>query len=169
MYTPYLLLTRPAYRVILLFLGISLLAGCGQSHQLGMEDNPQEILEMKLNNRDAVLTSAQSVSLLGHCVELGRQNAAAAAERNAIAIVGTTGAGKSTTANYWMGCKMHAEIIDELPCHSSTGSVYVSIRSIGARRISVLVQRPIPCRDRADAGYSTRGRQDHVSDSIDQR
>ena len=71
-----------------------------------MEDNPQEILDRKLNNPNTVLTPNQSISLVSHCAELGDRNAADADDKNAIAIAGVTGSGKSTTANYWLGCDM---------------------------------------------------------------
>ena len=99
---------RPTYAIILLALATILLGSCGQSHQLGMEDNPEEILERKINNPDQVLTPNQSISLLNHCTQLGTQRAAHAANREAHVVLGNTGAGKSTTINALLGCQMKA-------------------------------------------------------------
>jgi energy-coupling factor transporter ATP-binding protein EcfA2 len=71
-----------------------------------MEDNPEEILERKLNNPQAELTPNQSISLLNHCAQLGAQNAVPAANREAHVVLGNTGSGKSTTINALMGCRM---------------------------------------------------------------
>ena len=98
--------TKFAHGIALLSLGTGLLSNCSQAHQLGMEDDPQEILEMKLNNPQTELTPTQSVFLLGHCVALGEQNAATVANKSAITTLGETGIGKSTSINYWMGCDM---------------------------------------------------------------
>ena len=94
------------YRSTVLVLAISLLGGCSQSQQLGMEDNPQKILEMKLNNPEVVLTSNQSITLVDHCAELGEQNAIAATHRVTCLTLGNTGVGKSTFLNGVMGCKL---------------------------------------------------------------
>ena len=56
--------------VAALFLGIGLLSSCNQSHQLGMEDNPQEILDRKLDDPQSVLTPSESITLLNHDGEL---------------------------------------------------------------------------------------------------
>jgi ABC-type dipeptide/oligopeptide/nickel transport system ATPase component len=75
-----------------------------------MEDNPEEILERKLNDPEAVLNPSESITLLNHCTKLGEQNATQAANRETCLVLGNTGAGKSTTINAWMGCRMKAEI-----------------------------------------------------------
>jgi energy-coupling factor transporter ATP-binding protein EcfA2 len=85
-----------------------LLGSCSRPHQLGMEDDPQEILDNKLRNPEAVLTPDQSITLLNHCAELGEQNAAHAANKIVTMVVGNTGAGKSTTLNALLGCQMKA-------------------------------------------------------------
>jgi hypothetical protein len=73
-----------------------------------MKDDPQEILNNKLRDPEAVLTPNQSITLLNHCAELGEQNAAPAAEKTVSIFAGNTGAGKSTTLNALLGCQMKA-------------------------------------------------------------
>ncbi len=68
--------------------------------------DPQEILDIKLNNPHAALTPNQSISLITHCAQLGEQNATLSADRETCLVLGNTGAGKSTTVNYLMGCEM---------------------------------------------------------------
>ena len=109
MYTAHLQPNKLIYRMTLLSLATSLLGGCSQAHQLGMEDNPQEILDTKLNNPHAELTPNQSISLVNHCATLGEHNAASATDREVLMALGNTGAGKSTFLNCLVGCEMQAE------------------------------------------------------------
>jgi hypothetical protein len=101
-------------RISLLFLGTILLGSCSRAHQLGMEDNPQEILDMKLANPNRELSPTQSISLVNHCATLGQQNAAAATDKEAVTILGKTGTGKSTSINHWMGYRMVLRTPEEL-------------------------------------------------------
>ncbi|MCU0318332.1 MAG: hypothetical protein MUC61_03300 [Amoebophilaceae bacterium] len=78
-----------------------------------MEGNPEEILERKLNNPKAILTPDQSISLINYCTELGEQHAAHTAEKTISIFAGNIGAGKSTTINALLGCRMRAEFDDE--------------------------------------------------------
>ena len=96
------------YRLTLLSLTTNLLSSCSPSHQLGVADNPQALLDRKLNDPHAVLTPAQSISLVNHCTELGERNAAVGQNKEACLVLGNTGAGKSTFLNYMMGCKLKA-------------------------------------------------------------
>jgi energy-coupling factor transporter ATP-binding protein EcfA2 len=68
--------------------------------------NPQEILNIKLNNPHAELSPNQSISLIDHCAQLGEQNATLSTDRETCLFLGNTGAGKSTTVNCLMGCEM---------------------------------------------------------------
>jgi hypothetical protein len=61
---------RSSYSTMLLVLGTMLIGSCGRSQQLGMEDDPQEILDKKLRNPEAVLTPNQSIALVNHCAEI---------------------------------------------------------------------------------------------------
>jgi hypothetical protein len=108
MYTTYLQSRKSMYHVILLSLATVLLGSCSRAHQLGIGDTPQEILDNKLRDPEAVLTPSQSITLLNHCVELGEQNEAPAAGKTVSIFAGNTGAGKSTTLNALLGCQMKA-------------------------------------------------------------
>ena len=94
------------YHIILLSLATILLSSCSRAHQLGMGDNPQVILNTKLNNPHAELTSKQSISLVNHCATLGEQNAVQAAGKEVLMVLGNTGTGKSTLLNCLLGCEM---------------------------------------------------------------
>ncbi len=114
MCTSYSTLSRFTYLIVLLSLGAGLLGSCNRAQQLGMKDNPQEILNHELNAPEAVLTPNQSITLLNHCAELGEQNAARAAKKTVSIFAGNTGAGKSTTLNALLGCQMKAVKPSEL-------------------------------------------------------
>ena len=71
--------------------------------------SPQEILDRKLNDPQAVLTPNQGITLMAHCAQLGEQNATTVQPKEACLTMGNTGAGKSTTVNCLVGCRMSAE------------------------------------------------------------
>ena len=106
MCTTYLQSRKSMYHIILLSLATILLSSCSRAHQLGMGDNPQVILNTKLNNPHAELTSKQSISLVNHCATLGEQNAVQAAGKEVLMVLGNTGTGKSTLLNCLLGCEM---------------------------------------------------------------
>jgi energy-coupling factor transporter ATP-binding protein EcfA2 len=110
MYTRYAPSKKSVYGILLLSLGILLLGSCNRAHHLGMEDNPQEILNTKLNNPQAELTPNQSISLVNYCATLGEQNAAPAANKEVLMVLGNTGTGKSTAVNYLLGCEMKSAL-----------------------------------------------------------
>ncbi|MHA7877343.1 MAG: hypothetical protein ACX93T_00235 [Bacteroidota bacterium] len=68
--------------------------------------DPQELLDRKPKDRNAVLTPNQSITLMDHCAELGKGNADNATEEVVAMTVGKTGVGKSTLLNCLVGCKM---------------------------------------------------------------
>jgi hypothetical protein len=74
----------------------------------------QELLSMKLNARNIALDTVDSATIVHHCAELGNQNVIAHNEKNALAILGGTGTGKSTSINHWMGCRMMLRTPEEL-------------------------------------------------------
>jgi energy-coupling factor transporter ATP-binding protein EcfA2 len=108
MRTTYLNPSKPMYYIILLSLTTILLGSCSRAHQLGMDD-PQAILNTRLNDPNAVLTPNQSIVLLNHCAGLGEQNAAHATNKVTCLFLGNTGTGKSTTLNALLGCAMREE------------------------------------------------------------
>ena len=100
--------------ISLLFLGTILLGSCNQPRQLGVAENPQDILDAKLANPKQKLSTQDSIALMQYCTELGQQNAAATTDKEAVTILGGTGAGKSTSVNYWIGCDMALRTPEEL-------------------------------------------------------
>ena len=62
-----------------------------------------DIVQQKLDKPDLKLAVEDSLKVLHACVELGRAAANRAEGGHAIAIIGNTGAGKSTFANYMHG------------------------------------------------------------------
>merc|ERR1712185_596857 len=66
-----------------------------------------ELIKRKLDNPAAVLTIDESTDVLDFCVKLGAKELLKATScRAAIAVIGNTGAGKSTCFNYLHGCTM---------------------------------------------------------------
>ncbi|MHA7877339.1 MAG: hypothetical protein ACX93T_00215 [Bacteroidota bacterium] len=107
MYTKYARFNKAIYSITLLTVVTILLGGCDQArHQLDMEETPQQILDRKLKDRNAVLTPNQSITLIDHCAELGEGNADNVAGKVVAMTVGNTGVGKSTFLNCLVGCKM---------------------------------------------------------------
>ncbi|MHA7877337.1 MAG: GTPase domain-containing protein [Bacteroidota bacterium] len=107
MYTRYEKFNKVIHSITLLAVVTILLGGCDQArHQLDMEETPQEILDRKLEDRNAVLTPNQSITLIDHCAELGERNAENSAGKVVTMTVGKTGVGKSTFLNCLVGCKM---------------------------------------------------------------
>ena len=109
MYTTNQMFSEFLFHIALLVLGTTLLSSCDQSQQLGIEDNPQELLERKLNDPDTVLTPDQSISIISHGTQPGEQNATNAADKVVTVFMGNTGAGKSATINSLMRREMTIE------------------------------------------------------------
>jgi hypothetical protein len=137
MYTTYLQAKKSIYRIMLLFLGTMVLGGCSQSHQLGIETTPQELLTAKLANPELNLSTTQSVSLIEHCARLGERNAASAADKDAVAVLGATGVGKSTSINGWMGCQMVLSTPEALGIRGMNDVVVVSLDSAQPEATSI--------------------------------
>ena len=110
---------------MLLFLGTIVLGSCSQSHQLGVDANPQELLTAKLHCPNLDLSTTESISLIEHCAQLGEQNAGQANNKEAVAILGETGTGKSTSINHWMGCHMELRTPEELGIQGGLEDVIV--------------------------------------------
>jgi hypothetical protein len=91
---------------------------------------PQELLQAKLNTPNRALSTTQSISLIEHCAQLGEQNAVSATDKDAIAILGRTGAGKSTYINSWTGCQMVLRTPEELGIRGVNDVIVVSPDSV---------------------------------------
>ena len=98
--------TRPSQRRVV----DGQVAESNEEHAL----SPQELLERKLNNPDMVLTPDQSIPVMSYGAQLGEQSAASAANKTVAMVVGNTGAGKSTSSNAWLGCRMKTVRLREL-------------------------------------------------------
>jgi 50S ribosome-binding GTPase len=69
----------------------------------------EALLSKKLADSEFVLSDQESIALLTHCVDSGERNAEKIKGKNALIVVGNTGAGKSTFLNYLIGCKLQLE------------------------------------------------------------
>jgi hypothetical protein len=67
------------------------------------------LLSKKLADPEFALSDQESIALLTHCVDSGEQNAEKIKGKNALIVMGNTGAGKSTFLNYLIGCKLQLE------------------------------------------------------------
>jgi energy-coupling factor transporter ATP-binding protein EcfA2 len=76
---------------------------------IDLEQDIDALLARKLANPECVLSDSESIALLTHCVAEGDRNSAQIKKKNALIVIGTTGAGKSTFLNYLMGCKLQLE------------------------------------------------------------
>jgi len=72
------------------------------------------LLGKKLLNRDLELSIDESISLLQTCIAYGNARAESMRGKDAIIIIGSTGAGKSTFVNYLCGCTMEAKDPDDI-------------------------------------------------------
>jgi hypothetical protein len=66
----------------------------------------QALLSKKLANPNHALSDQESVALLTHCIAKGARNAEKIKGKDALVVMGNTGAGKSTFLNYLLGCKL---------------------------------------------------------------
>ena len=69
------------------------------------------LLAAKLKDPHVALLLEDSVTLLTHCIQLGAEQAATATGSDIVLLLGATGAGKSTTANFLGGCTMAKRFI----------------------------------------------------------
>jgi hypothetical protein len=103
-----------------------------------------ELLQAKLEDPGLVLDTTQSISLVEHCAQEGERNAASATDKDAIAILGETGVGKSTSVNSWIGCQMVLVAPEELGIQEglaeviavSSDSAQSEVTSIGHESVS---------------------------------
>ena len=65
-----------------------------------------EIVHKKMEDPTLTLTTDESIECLAACVEFGMAQAEQACNLDCIVLLGNTGAGKSTFANYIHGCQM---------------------------------------------------------------
>ena len=66
----------------------------------------ETLVEQKLTDPDMSLTIQESLQCLDHCIRLGKRGAQKAQGADVLVVLGHTGAGKSTFANYVHGCTL---------------------------------------------------------------
>ena len=64
------------------------------------------LIATRLRNSEKGFTRSDQISLLVDCVRYGRINAEKISEKDAVIVLGNTGAGKSTFINYIAGCQL---------------------------------------------------------------
>ena len=65
-----------------------------------------KLLKAKLENPSLRLSGQESIDLLTACIAHGEENAKKVRDKEAIIVIGNTGAGKSSFVNYLAGCEM---------------------------------------------------------------
>ena len=73
------------------------------------------LIARTLANPQHPLTLDESIELLTTCIAYGRERAKKLSGKQAIIVIGNTGAGKSTLVNYLSGCTMRLQSPEELP------------------------------------------------------
>jgi energy-coupling factor transporter ATP-binding protein EcfA2 len=91
----------------------------------------QALLSKKLANPNHALSDQESIALLNHCIAEGARNADKIKGKDALVVVGNTGAGKSTFLNYLLGCDMIKKSLRELGIEGVGKVVVVKSRSEG--------------------------------------
>ena len=72
-----------------------------------------------------MLTKPQQIELLSACMAIGRTQAKNAIGKDAIVVIGNTGAGKSTFVNYLAGCKLEMRKAKDIGLTGVLGKVMV--------------------------------------------
>src|SRR5690348_7604266 len=102
-----------------------------QSNSTNQNSELENLLKLKLDKPDYQLTSEQSIDLLMHCIERGTKETQKAKGKEIVAVIGNTGAGKSTFINYLYGCEMLRKSPKELGVTGTEKIVVVKSRSAG--------------------------------------
>ena len=89
------------------------------------------LIERKLKEPQCQLSVEESLDLLTTCVRYGNANAEKIAEKDAVIVIGNTGAGKSTFVNYLSGCTMVLKSPEELGLDEVDDIVVVKSKSEG--------------------------------------
>jgi hypothetical protein len=91
------------------------------------------LLSKKLADPNHALSDQESITLLTSCVSDGVENAKQVAGKEAVIVIGNTGAGKSTFVNYLLGCEMMQKTPKELGIKGLGKVVVVKSKSEGGR------------------------------------
>ena len=80
--------------------------------QIAARKSPEEVYPLiaeRLADPEKIFTRSDQIRLLTDCVRYGRVNAEALSGKDAIVVLGNTGAGKSTFINYLAGCQLEEQ------------------------------------------------------------
>jgi energy-coupling factor transporter ATP-binding protein EcfA2 len=91
----------------------------------------RSLLEKKLADPTYSLSESESIALLTLCVSDGAENAKKISGKDAVIVIGNTGAGKSTFVNYLLGCDMIQKTPKELGIKGLKKVVVVRPKSEG--------------------------------------
>ena len=72
------------------------------------------LIRTKLQNPHQELTIDDSIDLLTTCIRYGQEHTTKIQDKEAIIVIGNTGAGKSTMVNYFAGCMMELKSPEDL-------------------------------------------------------
>nr|NGX39765.1 E3 ubiquitin-protein ligase SlrP [Chlamydiota bacterium] len=89
------------------------------------------LIEKKLSNPHQELSLDESIELLTTCVRYGSERAKKIEGKEAVIVIGNTGAGKSTIVNYFAGCTMELKSPKELGLKGIKKFVVVRSREEG--------------------------------------
>ena len=78
----------------------------GGAPEAGSGASASSLLARKLEDPECVLSESESIELLTFCVAQGVENAKKVKDKEAVIVIGNTGAGKSTFVNYLLGCRL---------------------------------------------------------------
>jgi hypothetical protein len=91
----------------------------------------RSLLKKKLADPTCALSESESIALLTLCVSDGAENAKKISGKDAVIVIGNTGAGKSTFVNYLLGCDMIQKTPKELGIKGLKKVVVVRPKSEG--------------------------------------
>ena len=97
-----------------------------------------ELLKLKLAHPNQVLDPRESIDLLLYCLSYSQEHAQKSAGKDAVIVIGNTGAGKSTTVNYLVGCEMIEKSPRELGIKGISKLVVVKGTKDGGKKDEVM-------------------------------
>ena len=98
-----------------------------------------ELVNRKLENPNLELNADEQLDVLRECIERGAAHAETAAGQDLLAIIGNTGAGKSTCVNYVDGCKL-----EKISRDVAAGAVAAPAGGGGKKVVRVAPDSPRP-------------------------
>jgi energy-coupling factor transporter ATP-binding protein EcfA2 len=96
----------PPYSLCVYVGKLGLLGGMPEASSEAEGATGLSLLERKLAEPGCILSESESIELLTSCVATGVKHAEQVKDKEAVIVIGDTGAGKSTFINYLLGCTM---------------------------------------------------------------